>query len=78
MVFQEGSDVPLWMTPQERVATKFSQYNEPQLKDKTKAYLLGNIKSYGVDISVVKEERVGGMQDISRKKMISVTKRMGK
>ena len=28
MVFQEGSDSSLWMTPQERVATKFSQYDE--------------------------------------------------
>ena len=28
MLFQEGSNVPLWMAPQERVATKFSRYDE--------------------------------------------------
>ena len=29
MLFQEGGDVPFWMTPQERVATKFSKYDVP-------------------------------------------------
>ena len=28
VLFQERSGVPFWMTPQERVATKFSQYDE--------------------------------------------------
>ena len=28
MVFQDGGNEPLWMTPQERVSTKFSQYDE--------------------------------------------------
>ena len=45
MVFQEGGDIPLWMTPQERVAIYFSQYTEPLLKDKRKSGLLGNIKT---------------------------------
>ena len=54
MVFQDGGNEPLWMTPQERVSTKFSQYDEMQLKDKTKAELLGNLKISGMDISVVK------------------------
>ena len=26
MLFQEGGDVPLWMTPQDSVAKTFSQY----------------------------------------------------
>ena len=54
MIFQEGGDVPFWMTPQERVATKFSQYDEPQLKDKTKDEFIGNLKSSGVGIYVLK------------------------
>ena len=29
MVFQEGSDVPFWMTTQEHIATNFNQYAEP-------------------------------------------------
>ena len=28
IVFQEGSNVPFWITPQERVVTKFSQYDD--------------------------------------------------
>ena len=64
MVFQEGSDVPFWMNPKQRVATKFSQYGEPYLKYKTKAGLLVNLKSYGVDIYVVKGGRLGQMRDI--------------
>ena len=64
IIFQEGNDVPLWMTPQELLATKFSQYDEPQLKDKTNAELLGNLKSARVDISVVKGKRAGELQDI--------------
>ena len=43
MVFQEGDNVPLWMTPQERVDKKFSQYDWTKLKDKTNAELLSNI-----------------------------------
>ena len=72
MLYQEGGNVPIWMTPQERVATKFSQCDELQLKNNTKAQLLGNIKSSGVDISVVKEKRVGDLQDIPCKILISV------
>ena len=78
MVFQEGSDVPFCMTPQERVAAKFIQYDEAQLKDKTKAELSVNIKSAGMDISVVKKNRLGKMQGISREKIISVTTRIRK
>ena len=77
MVFQEVGGVPLWMTPQERVATKFSQYDEPQLKDNTKAELLGNLKSSGVYISLLKGKSVDEMQEISHK-IISVTKRTRK
>ena len=61
MVFQEGGDVPLYMTPQERVPKHFGNYDELQLKDKTKSEFLGNIKHAGVDISV------GDLQDISCK-----------
>ena len=43
MVFQEGDNVPLWMTPQERVDKNFSQYDWTKLKDKTNAELLSNI-----------------------------------
>ena len=28
MVLQEGSDIPFWMTPQDCVGTKFSQYGD--------------------------------------------------
>ena len=58
MVFQEVGDVPLCITPKQCVVTKFSQGDEPQLKDKTNAELLGNIKSSRVDISIVKQKRV--------------------
>ena len=73
MLFQESGDVPFWMTPQDSVAKTFSQYDDLQLKDKTKAELLGNIKSAGVDISVVKGNRLYKIQDISHKNTISVT-----
>ena len=73
MIFQEGDDVPLWMTMQERVDTKFSQYDEPQIKDKTKSELLSDLKSDGMDIFVVEGERVGELQDIYRKNAISLT-----
>ena len=74
MVIQEGGNVPLWVTPQGDIAMNFGEYGEPQLKDKTKAELLGNIKSAGVDIYLVKGNRVVELQDIDRKKYISVTK----
>ena len=37
MLFREGGDLPFCMTPQESSDTNISQYDEPQLKDKTKA-----------------------------------------
>ena len=43
MIFQEGDDVTFWITPQERIVTKFSQCDDPQLKDKTKADFLGGL-----------------------------------
>ena len=78
MLFQEGRYIPLWTTPQEHVATKFGQYDDMQLKDKTDSELLGNLKRAGVYIYVVKGNRVGDMQDIYCKKMISVTNRISK
>ena len=56
------------MTQQERISTKFSQNDNPQLKDKTKAELFDDLKSGGVGISVVKWEMVGDLKDISVKK----------
>ena len=76
MLFQESGDVPFWVNPQEHVATNSSHYDYPQLKYKTKAQLLGNIKSSGVDIYVVKDKKVGELQDIPLKNQISVTKRI--
>ena len=73
MLFQWEDILPFWMTPQERLAKKFSQYDELQLEDKTKDELLGNLKSAGVDISVVCGKRVGYLQDIYYKNLISVT-----
>ena len=67
VVLQEGGILPFWMNPQERVDTKFSQYYQTQLKDKTQAELLSNLKVVGVDISGVKGKRVGKPQDIYRK-----------
>ena len=78
MLFQEDSDVPFFMAPQERVSTKFSKYDEPQLKDNTKDNFLGNLKSYCVYISVVKGKKVGELQYISRKNPISVTMTISK
>ena len=52
------------MTPQQHIDKKSSQYYEPLLKDKTKDELLGNIKITGVDMSVVKGERLGELQYI--------------
>ena len=59
MVFQEGDDAPFCITPQDCTVKNFIQCDDTQLKDKTKAQLLGNIKSAGVDISVVKGKMVG-------------------
>ena len=78
MVFQEGGYVPFWVTPQEHIATKLSQYDELQLKENTKAELLGNLKIADMDIYVVKGRRVGKLQDISHKHFISVTRRISK
>ena len=58
--------------------TKFSHYNEPQLKDKTKDELLGNIKSAGMYMSAVMGKRVGKLQDIPRENSVYVTKRISK
>ena len=74
MVLQEDRNVPFWMTPQERISTKFSQYDNMQLKDKTNDKLLGIIKIAGVDSSVVEENRVGQMQDIDLKNYIYAIK----
>ena len=54
MVFQEGSDVPFWMTPQDHIDKTFSWYDDTQLRYNTKDYLISHLKSAGVDISVVK------------------------
>ena len=59
MIFQSGINVPCWMTTKECAAKTFSHYDELSLKDKTKAELLGNIKSSSVDIYVVKYKKVG-------------------
>ena len=75
MVFQEGGNVPFWMKPQYRISMKFRQCDETQLKDNTKAELLGNLNSAGMHISVVRGNRVGYMQDIYHEKYISVTKK---
>ena len=64
MELKEGGYVPFYMTSQEHVSTKSSHYDEPQLKDKIKAKLLGNFKGDDEDISVAKGERVGELQDI--------------
>ena len=64
MLIKQGSDVPFWMNSQEHIAMQFSQYDDPQLKDKTKDELLVNLESAGVDISVMKGKRVGKLQDI--------------
>ena len=74
MLLQEGDNIPLCMTPQEHADKNFVHYNEPQLKYKTKAELIGNIKSAGTDISILKWKRLGELQDISHKNPISVTK----
>ena len=55
------------MNPQQNVDKNISQYDDTQLKYKTKSKLLSNLKSSGVDIYVVKGERVGDLQDIPRK-----------
>ena len=67
--FQQGGDVSLWTTPQERISTKFSQYDKPWLNYKNKAKLLVNLKSAGVDIYLVKRRRAGDLQYVSRKNL---------
>ena len=54
------------MPPKEHIATKSIHYDEILSKDNTKAYLLGNIKSTGVDMSVVKVNRLIHLQYIAR------------
>ena len=78
MLFQEGGNSPFWMAPQKQTATMFIHYYDLQLKDKTYVDLLGNIKSSGVDISVVKGNMVGELQDIQHKHQISITNRIRK
>ena len=73
MEFQGGGDVIFWMTPQERADMKFSQYDNPSLKDKTKDESLGNIKTSDVDVSVVKWNMVCELQVISCENSIYVT-----
>ena len=73
MIFQEGGNGTFWMTPQERVGTKFSHYDDMPLKYNIKDELLGNLESAGVYMTVVKGKRVGELQDIYREKLISVT-----
>ena len=68
MLINQGCNALLQMTQQERISTKFSQNDNPQLKDKTKAELFDDLKSGGVGISVVKWEMVGDLKDISVKK----------
>ena len=65
MLFQDGGDVPLQITPQERLFKKSIQCDDPQLKDKAKAELLVSLKSSGGDIYVAKGKRVGYLQDIA-------------
>ena len=66
MLFKGGINVTFQMTPQQHVATKFTQCNDPQLKDNTRAELLGNLKITGVDISTVKGRRLSEIKDILR------------
>ena len=73
MVFQEGGNGQFWVNPQERVATKFINYDDLLLKYKTKSDLLDNLKIFLVDMSVLKGERVGELQDISHEILTSVT-----
>ena len=78
MAFQEVGNGKLWTIPQERVDTKFSNYFDLQLKDNTKAKLLGDIKNDDVDMSVVKGKMLGDLQDISCENLISITNRTRK
>ena len=64
MAFQGGSNGHLCMTPQESVSTKCSYCDDTSLKYQTKAGFLGNISISNVNMSVVKEERVGWLQYI--------------
>ena len=74
MVFQEIINGTLCVPPQEHADTNFSHYDDISLKYKTKADLLGNIKSSSVDISVVKGKMVGELQVIASENLIYVTK----
>ena len=75
-VFQEGGDEPFWMTLQERVAINSINYDEPSLKYKTKDYLLDYLKTAGLDMSIVKENISGELQDISCQNLTSTTNRI--
>ena len=78
MVVQQGGGVLLYMTPQERVDMKFSEFDEPSLKYNTNTELIGNIKITGMDMYVVKLKRVGELQDVSCENFISVKNIMWK
>ena len=65
MVSQESGYEPFWMNPQECVAKNFSQYDEPWLKNKTKAELLGNLKNTSAYMSILKGKSIGELQDIT-------------
>ena len=78
MVLKEGVHGPFWMTPQERVAMKFSQYDKPQLKDNKNAALLGNNKTSNMDMYAVKGNRLGKLKDIARENSISITNKIRK
>ena len=78
MIFQESGNVTLCMNPQDHVVKSFGHYDDMPLKDKTKAELPGNTKSDGMDMSVVKGNKIGEMQDIYRGNLISATKIISK
>ena len=78
MVLKEGVHGPFWMTPQERVDMKFSQYDKPQLKDNKNAALLGNNKTSNMDMYEVKGNRLGKLKDIARENSISITNKIRK
>ena len=67
MIFQNGGDVLLWITTQQRAVKEFSQGDDTQLKYNVKYGLLGNIKSAHVDISVLNENGVCQLQGIDHK-----------
>jgi hypothetical protein len=76
MVFQEGDEGPFWLTPEQRLATKHSEYHGIETKDKTKSELFRDLREKGVQPIGMKGRKVLELKEMAREKGIELTKQV--